>query len=519
MRRDRTAQRAHRRLTGAGLVVLGPLLLGACAIRPVPITPAEHADRARQDYDTLARNYAPVTAPLTEADAIARALKYNYDAALSRMEQTLQEREIDLALTQLLPRLAADAGYHTRSNDDAATSISELTKKESLEPSYSTARTHFTADLTFSWNMLDVGVSYFQARQQGYRALVAVERRRKVIDGIVKGVQDAFWKAAIAETLLPRLDPLVADAERMLNASRATRAAQLQPELQSLDYEENLLQVISQLRHMRTDLLLARARLASLIAVPPEAPFTLVQPPAAQLHRPDNVEMAELETTALNLRSELREAAYQERIDRQDIYKEIVKMMPGVGIFGGLNYDSDTLLYNHAWADFGVRATYNLVSLIQGPQAIAAAKAAVDVSKARRLALGIAVLTQCNIGYREYLAALDDLDTATEVDTIEQQIVRASTHATAAEAQSEAQRVRRGLAAMVADYDRARAEGDAYNALANIYSAVGADLVPPDVSLNDLDALSKDVATSLQRWNAGELPAVVTAVRTASARP
>ena len=51
-------------------------------------------------------------------------------------------------------------------------------------------------------------MSYFQARQQGYRALVAVERRRKVIDGIVKGVQDAFWKAAIADRLLPRLDPV-----------------------------------------------------------------------------------------------------------------------------------------------------------------------------------------------------------------------------------------------------------------------------------------------------------------------
>lgn len=521
MRRNiATLQQARRsRLAGASLVVLGPLLLGACGVRPTPITAQEHADRARQDYDTLAKDYVPVTNPLTQSEAIARALKYNYDAALSRMEQTLQEREIDLALSQMLPRLSADAGYNVRSNDNAATSISELTKTQSLQPSYSTERQHYSADLTFSWNLLDVGVSYFQARQQGYRALVAVERRRKVIDGIVKSVQDAFWKASMADKLLPRLDPLLADAQGMLDASRRTTAARLQPEMQSLDYQENLLQVISQLRHMRTDLLTARAKLASLIAVPPEFRLTLVQPGEINLHPPSNVDVVQLEATALDLRPELREAAYQERIDRQDIYKEIVKMMPGVGILGGLNYDSDKLLYNPTWADFGVRATFNLVSLIQGPQAIASAQAAVDVAKARRLALGIAILTQFNIGYREYLAALDDLATATEVDAIEQQIARASAHATEAEAQPRAMEVRRQLAAMVADYDRARAMGDAYTALANIYSAVGADLVPPDVQTGDLKTLIQDVAAALKRWNEGALPNAEAILPAAQAQP
>jgi outer membrane protein TolC len=519
MRRDIAEVQQDRRLRrlGAGFVVLGPLLLGACGLRPAPITAEQHAARAEQDYATLAKNYVPVSGPLTEAGAIARALKYNYDAALSRMEQTLQEREIDLALSQMLPRLAADAGYNERSNDNAATSISELTKTQSLEPSYSTERRHFTADLAYSWNLLDVGVSYFQARQQGYRALVAVERRRKVIDGIVKGVQDAFWKAAVAQTLLPRLDPVLADAQHMLDAARRTTAARLQPEMQSLDYEENLLQVIAQLRHMRTDLLTARARLASLIAVPPEAPFTLVPPPEVALARPTGVDMVRLETTALDLRPELREAAYQEKIDRQDIYKEIVKMMPGIGILGGLNYDSDRLLYNHSWADFGVRATFNLMNLIQGPQALAAANAAVDVSKARRLALGVAVLTQFNIGYREYVAALDDLATATEIDSVEQQIARAATNASAAEAQPEAMRVRRQLAAMVADYDKARAEGDAYSALANIYTAVGTDLVPPDIALDDLGALTQRVSASLDRWKSGALPAPVVPAMQAAA--
>jgi len=40
---------------------------------------------------------------MTLPDAIARALKYNYDAELSKIEVSLQDKQLDLALTQMLP--------------------------------------------------------------------------------------------------------------------------------------------------------------------------------------------------------------------------------------------------------------------------------------------------------------------------------------------------------------------------------------------------------------------------------
>jgi hypothetical protein len=140
------------------------------------------------------------------------------------------------------------------------------------------------------------------------------------------------------------------------------------------------------------------------------------------LRKPGPVNMALLEETGLDLRPELREAAYQEKIDRQDIYKEIIKMLPGIGVLGSLNYDSNRLLYNNTWGELGVRATYNLVSLIEGPKAISAAKTAVEVAKARRLALGVAVLTQINLGVQEYQNALDDLASADELSRIQRDL-------------------------------------------------------------------------------------------------
>jgi outer membrane protein TolC len=489
------------------MIILTPLILSACGtVRPQPMTAAEHADRARADHATLMEGHKALTGPLTLEEAVARALKYNYDAELTRIEQTLQERQIDLAMMQMLPRLAANAGYSWRNNDNAAESIDEQTKLRSLDYSYSEERQRASASLQFSWNALDVGVGYYQAKQQGWRALVAVERRRKVIDNIVKGVQEAYWKAAVAQELLPRMEPLIAASQKMLEASRASAQQRLQPLAQALEYQQNVLEILSQLRHMKNEMVTSQIRLATLINTPIDAPIRISESAESKLKRPGAVDIAALEETSLNLRPELREAAYQEKIDRQDVNKEIIKMLPGIGVLGSLNYDSNKLLYNNTWGELGVRATYNLVSLIEGPKAIEAAEAAVEVAKARRIALAVAVLTQVNLGLQEYRNALDDLDTATELDRLQRQLSSIATSEAAADATPETAKVRRELAAMAADFERGRSLADAYTALANLYVATGIDLVSPNVDIADLPKLTEAVSESIRPWTRGELP-------------
>jgi outer membrane protein TolC len=354
--------------------------------------------------------------------------------------------------------------------------------------------------------MLDLGVSYFQAKQQGYRTFVAVERRRKVIDGIVKGVQEAYWKAVAADRLLPRLDPLLADARRILDASREASAKKLEPPLQALDFQQNMLQVIGQLEHMRTDLNSARIQLASLIAVPIDAPYTLVGMDVALQPPSGPVDPRKLEALGLALRPELREEAYQEKIDQQDVYKEMIKMMPGIGLLGSINYDTNKYLFNPSWGQLGAQVTFNLVNLIEGPKAIAAARTSVEVSRTRRLALSVAVLTQINLSYQEYLSASADLGISKQIDDVEQQIRVASNNAATAQAQSDADHVRRELATMVAELGYDRAIAQVHTALVNLYTAVGVDLVPPSVETDDLAALSRHVGTAIAGWEAGKLP-------------
>lgn len=480
-------------------------LLSGCALRPEPISLSEHMERAKSDRQKIDHNYIPLQGPLSLAEAIARAVKYNYDAQLSKMEATLQEKQLDLALSQMLPRLAADAGYTTRDKHNSAESIAERSGQRSLDYSYSQERQIKTADVQFSWNILDIGVSYFQARQQGYRALIAVERRRKALDSIVKGVTDAYWRAAAANEILPKLEPLLQQAERILAISRTASERNLQPPVQLLDFQQNMIQVLGELRRLKNDLTSAKIQLASLINVPANTPLVFSTSPN-QLHPESVANTRVLEDIGLAMRPELRIEAYQEKIDRQDVYKEIIKMMPGIGMLGSVNYDSNRLLYNNVWGELGIRATFNLVNLIQGPKAIAVAKDTVEIAKMRRLALSVALLTQINLSEQEYLNTLGNLKTAEQINAVGQQMGRVSENASKAGAQSESDRIRHQLTSIIARLSRERALAQVHTALANVYSSVGIDLVPANADLNDLPTLTAQIETSIQDWQRGKLP-------------
>ncbi|WP_448207611.1 TolC family protein [Azospirillum sp. sgz302134] len=484
-------------------------LLGACAIAPAPIQPEEHLARAKADFALLYKDQEPLTGPLTAHEAVARALKFNYDQQLASVEAALQSSQFDVAVMNMLPRLAASAGYNGRNNEAASSSLSVITRRQSLEPSTSQDRFRSTADLTFSWNLLDFGVGYFQARQQGDRALIAVERRRRVINNIAKEVRSAYWRTATAQRLLPKIDPLLAEAEKALQANAQISKDSLEPVLQTLEYRKNLLQVITQLRRLKSDLSVAKAQLAALVNIPPRTEFTVVPPPEMPpVPRSLSADLPSLELIALSQRPELREEAYQERVDRNNLYKEMVRMVPGLSILGGLNYDSNSFLVNNLWAEAGVRATYNLVNLISGPVAIDAAERQIEVSKVRRLALSVAVLTQVNVSYQQYLRAVETLDSAQEVARVEAGIARAVANGGLAQSEPEFERIRRGLAAVAAELDRDRAFTDLQASLANLYTSLGFDPVPASVETKDLKALSAVVRDALDNLDAGRLPEV-----------
>ena len=93
---------------------------------------------------------------------------------------------------------------------------SDLTGDISLEYSTSQEKDHTLSTLRASWDMIDFGLTYFTVSQKTKEIGIAKEQRRKVVQNIIQDVQEAYWRAYIAQELLAEVDALAAESEKAL---------------------------------------------------------------------------------------------------------------------------------------------------------------------------------------------------------------------------------------------------------------------------------------------------------------
>ena len=212
-----------------------PILLSACgSLTPVVHTPEEIRQRVQDDRVDMYSAQEPVLAPISFHEASARALKYNLDYRLKLMESALSKNLHDVSTFEMLPRLVAGAGYVSRNNDSGGLSVGIEDGTESLRPSTSQERDRTLSNLTFSWNVLDFGVSYYRAQQKADQTLMAEERRRKVAQNVLQDVRNSYWRALGAQKLLGQVDSLLARVNKALKQAREIEKQGLMPKSQVL---------------------------------------------------------------------------------------------------------------------------------------------------------------------------------------------------------------------------------------------------------------------------------------------
>lgn len=476
-----------------------------CALTPEPITPEERAVLISADRKHLFENQEPVTGPISLEEAIARAIKYNYDFRLTAMDQALQNRQLDLTRYDMLPKLAASAGGTARSNENLTVSENTRTGVRSTDPSVSQDQERATADLTMSWNVLDFGVSYYQARQQADRTLVADERRRRVLHSVAQQVRSAYWQAVSGERIQAAIAPVLEEARSALADARAVEQQRLRPPLEVLRYQKAVIEIMRQLESVEQDLAIAKAQLRALMNLQPGQPFTLALPQGFKRDVPPvKLTLEEMESAALTNRPELREEQYQQRISSAEVRKAILRLLPGLTFTGSGNYDSNSYVQNNFWAEAGLRVSWNLLTLLSGPASIAAAEAQQELGETRRLALSMATLTQVHVGYQQYQRARRNFEQADLLNSIEQRIFDNTRNAEAGEAQNVLERVRAAASAISSELSRDRAYADVQAATANLMVSLGLDPLPAEVQGHDIKALSAAFGEMNANWQSGQ---------------
>ncbi len=493
-----------------GKLLVAPLLAislaAGCSMRPEPIAEQETLNRAAADRAALQAPQAPLSGPLTLESAMARAMVYNLDNRLALYERALQDAQLNVTRMDMLPRLVANAGYVARDRELVSSSFSTASQRVFADRTISVDRERTLGDLTFSWNVLDFGASYYQSKQQGDRVMVAHERRRRTVNNIFHEVRYAFWQAAAAQRLLPNVQRTLAEVRRAHESSKRLERNRDMPLLDALRYQRTLIELQRQMEAVASDLVIAKSRLAQLMGLPISTPYEIAVGNVENAPVPTIALSAEqLERVALVNRPELREEDYNLRIAQNEGRRAILRMLPGISLTGSWNHDSNSFLTYHNWAEVGLRAAFNLVNLVSAPSVMRLADKQGEVVQVRRLALSMAAIAQVNIALQDYGRAKTQYEQAANSAAVERRIQRLSDVGRAADASSELDRVRNMASALVAELQRDRSYADLQNAFATVFVAAGLDPLPNQAGEVDLEAMTARVAEVQRGWMAGQI--------------
>ncbi|HYE36514.1 TolC family protein [Methylocaldum sp.] len=497
------------------LAVAAGGLLSGCGLKPKPLSLQERQTVLTEDQAVLFTQQEPVTQPLTLYEAMARALKYNLDHRVKMMEKAVAEGGATLARFDLLPQLMADAGYRDRTNFNASSSKAIETGEQSLVTSTSQDRTRYLGDLVFRWNILDFGVSYFRAQQEGNRALIAEENRRKISHKLMQDVRNAYWRAVSAQRTEREILPVLEEASEALALSREAEQEKLQSPLEALQYRRALVEIVRRLETLLEQQKMAKAELMGLLNLPLNRPVPLAEP-----ENPDQMALPALdlpitrmEELALQLRPELRQEMYQTRISVAETRKALLRLLPGVEVNFGGHYDSNSYLLNQNWAEIGAQISKNVMELLSAPAAIENADNQKALADSRRLAAHMAILTQVHLTQEQLSLAKKQYEWSRELDDLTQKINQHTENSVMNEAMSPLQRIRSSVEAVLTKLQRNQAFADVQAATGQLYVSLGIDPLPDAVDGHDVKSLAKALKAVDFEWMQGHFPQLQTAPR------
>lgn len=485
--------------------------LSACSVTPQIIVPAEVAQTAREDMVLLFRDQA-ISGSLTLDEAIARAVLNNREKKLKTLEAALAQGQIEVARHAMLPQLTAAAGYSQRSEYAASASVVfEDGEPGPLgeNPSYSVSqdKDRHTEDISFTWNVLDFGLSYVRAQQHSDRYLISKERERKVVHNITQDVRAAYWRAVSAERLLVKINPLIEQATTALANSRQVESQRLRAPLEALYYQRELLDILRALQALRLDLSGARTELAGLMGLKPGTAFELVDVGRPSFTLPElDMSLNEMEELALQQRPELLESRYQQRISAADARAALLAMLPGISLTAGVYQDSNEYLLHQDWTSVGAQISWNLFDVFRvGPER-RLAETREALAEEQRLAASMTVLTQVHLSHIRYQQAMKSFDLAGNYLEVAQRIGEQTASAVSSQRSSELDNIRESLNALLAELRRDVAYADLQNSYGRMFVSMGMDLLPDGYTEVALDELSEQIRQRFADWQNHQPP-------------
>lgn len=475
--------------------------LASCTVVPDPFSQSELAQIARADRELIfrAQEELPSGEFLTLEKAFAMALKYNLENRVALLEATLANNSFDLSRTELLPNLAANAGYTNRSNQLASFSNSVATGQESLESSSAQEQEQVNGDITFSWNLLDFGLSYLTAKQGADNYLIAEKAREKVMLTLLQEVRSAYWYAMAMEAMEDELEELYQEAEGVLEDLQINRREGLQDPISVLTEMRTIIETLQVLDQVRQSINTSKTRLAQLINVENLDSIRLQVPDEYdKLFRVsgDPEVMQEMELHALINSSDYVTEAYNARIEQDETRKTILQLFPGLEFSYGENYASNRFLLNNSWGQFSANITGDLMNLVNVETIRKFRDTSEFLTLNRKLAVNMAVVAGVNITWQEYQNSLIQFDRAVLLNEVDTQLFELTNLQEANSVGTNIATIQSRLRAFSSTMGERESYATAQTAYGAYLSSLGINPIPNDYLQMPVDNLAETISSN-----------------------
>ena len=470
------------------IILLALFLITACVRSPQPISLFETEEKAFKDIsniEEIKKNNKAWEENL-EIDlytAIALAIKNNKELKVKLLENALANRQIDKIKFEMLPSLAANAGYSGSDKYRTTTSanVSNADTAGVMGTTYTTSSEKGVAnqDIGFTWNALDFGLSYIKAGQSNNRYLISDEAEKKASHNIVREVIRTYWNSLSAEKLIKKYDPLLIKVDSALNDSQKIEELLLTKPMDALLYQKELLDIQRALQTQKQIFIDAKIQLGTLMGLLPNQKFKIVDTnePLTIL----DMSLKGMEEHALIHRPELIENHYEERISVQQAKAGIVSLLPGLNFNAAWTSSSNDYLMNKTNFEYGSTLGANLLNVFSYPKIKEINETNLLIIKEQRLALSMAVLSQVHLSNINYQMALEEYATADRYYDVSQKITAQVKNAQKIAKFGNLELIREEASLLVAELRYDIAYTKLQHAIGQIYTSVGLDVTEDNV--------------------------------------
>ena len=470
------------------IILLALFLITACVRSPQPISLFETEEKAFKDIsniEEIKKNNKAWEENL-EIDlytAIALAIKNNKELKIKLLENALANRQIDKIKFEMLPSLAANAGYSGSDKYRTTTSanVSNADTAGVMGTTYTTSSEKGVAnqDIGFTWNALDFGLSYIKAGQSNNRYLISDEAEKKATHNLVREVIRTYWNSLSAEKLIKKYDPLLIKVDSALNDSQKIEELLLTKPMDALLYQKELLDIQRALQTQKQIFIDAKIQLGTLMGLLPNHKFKIVDTnePLTIL----DMSLKGMEEHALIHRPELIENHYEERISVQQAKAGIVSLLPGLNFNAAWTSSSNDYLMNKTNFEYGSTLGANLLNVFSYPKIKEINETNLRIIKEQRLALSMAVLSQVHLSNINYQMALEEYATADRYYDVSQKITAQVKNAQKIAKFGNLELIREEASLLVAELRYDIAYTKLQHAIGQIYTSVGLDVTEDNV--------------------------------------